>query len=75
MKHSNSNRYKRTLSDYALDFKLAVLNLVEKASSPRKKRNIQDRSTVLTYLRKHSRLDWAQPIEYSPMSNSKEIPT
>jgi len=53
---------KRTQRDYSLAFKLAVVEQVEKGEMSYKQAQarfgIQGRSTVLTWLRKHGRLDW-----------------
>lgn len=68
---------KRTQRDYNLGFKLAVVEQVEKGEmtykQAQKAYNIQGRSTVLVWLRKHGKLDWSIPNEL-PMSQSKEIP-
>ncbi len=78
MKPSSSISNKRTQRDYTLGFKLAVVSQVEKGELTYKQAQdhygIQGRSTVLTWLRKHGRLDWSQPIEHSLMSKSKETP-
>ena len=78
MKPSSSINCKRTQRDYTLGFKLAVVSLVEKGELTYKQAQnhygIRGRSTVLTWLRKHGRLDWTQPIEHSLMSKSKETP-
>jgi transposase len=54
---------KRTQRDYTLAFKLAVVDQVERGEMTYKKAQerygIQGRSTVLTWLRKHGRLDWS----------------
>ena len=34
---------------------------------------IQGRSTVLTFLRKHGTLDWANPIDYTMKATSKPL--
>lgn len=53
---------KRTQKDYTLAFKLAVVDEVEQGAATYKeaqrKYGIQGRSTVLTWLRKHGRMDW-----------------
>lgn len=55
---------KRTQRDYSLVFKLAVVDQVEKGECTYKdaqdRYGIQGRSTVLTWLRKHGRLDWSR---------------
>lgn len=54
---------KRTQRDYSLAFKLALVDQVEKGELTYKqaqdKYGIQGRSTVLSWLRKHGRLDWS----------------
>ncbi len=68
---------KRTQRDYNLGFKLAVIEQIEKGEMTYKQAQaiygIQGRSTVLTWLRKHGKLDWSLPSEL-PMSQSKETP-
>lgn len=55
---------KRTQRDYTLAFKLAVVDEVEHGAltyqEAQAKYGIQGRSTVLTWLRKHGRLDWSR---------------
>ena len=55
---------KRTQRDYSFAFKLAVVEQVEKGEMTYKQAQdhygIQGCSTVLTWLRKHGRLDWSQ---------------
>ena len=57
MKHSESQRIKRTQRDYSFAFKMMVINKVEKGQltykHAQKKYGIQGRSTVLTWIRKH----------------------
>jgi len=54
---------KRTQRDYSLAFKLSVVDQVEKGEMTYKQAQsrygIQGRSTVLTWLRKHGRLNWS----------------
>ncbi|CAN8139875.1 transposase [Thiomicrorhabdus sp. 6S2-11] len=54
---------KRTQRDYSLAFKLSVVDQVEKGELTYKQAQarygIQGRSTVLTWLRKHGRLNWS----------------
>lgn len=54
---------RRTQRDYTLAFKLAVVDEVEHGAltyrEAQDKYGIQGRSTVLTWLRKHGRLDWS----------------
>lgn len=53
---------RRSQRDYTLGFKLAVVDEVEQGAlsykEAQQKYGIQGRSTVLTWLRKHGRLDW-----------------
>ena len=53
---------KRTQRDYSLPFKLEVIQEVEKGEltykEAQRKYDIQGRSTVLVWLRKHGILDW-----------------
>ncbi|WWA44298.1 IS3 family transposase, partial [Aeromonas veronii] len=55
---------KRTLRDYSLAFKLALVEQIEKGELTYKQAQvrygIQGRSTVLVWLRKHGRQDWSQ---------------
>jgi len=75
-----TTRRKRTQRDYTMGFKLQVVAAVEKGDMTYKQAQkiygIQGRSTVLTWLRKHGRLDWSQPVRcMMPMSpKSKETP-
>ncbi len=68
---------KRTQGDYALGFKLSVIEQVESGEMTYKQAQsrygIQGRSTVLVWLRKHGRLDWSSPNEL-PMTQLKETP-
>jgi len=54
---------KRTQRDYSLAFKLSVVDQVEKGEMTYKQAQsrygIQGRSTILTWLRKHGRLNWS----------------
>lgn len=54
---------KRTQRDYSLAFKLALVDQIEKGElsykQAQERYGIQGRSTVLTWLRKHGRLDWS----------------
>lgn len=70
---------KRTQRDYTLGFKLSVVSEVEKGNmtykQAQKRYGIQGRSTVLTWLRKHGRLDWSIPSKhFHSMPKSKETP-
>ena len=57
------SKTKRTQRDYSLAFKLSVVDQVEKGEMTYKQAQahygIQGRSTVLTWLRKHGRLNWS----------------
>jgi transposase len=63
---------KRTQRDYSLSFKLQVIREVEQGEmtykESQRKYGIQGRSTVLTWLRKHGRLDWRRS---NPMDGNK----
>jgi len=54
---------KRTQKDYSLAFKIQIVDEIEKGQltykQSQKKYGIQGRSTVLTWLRKHGKLDWS----------------
>ena len=56
------DKVKRTQRDYSLPFKLKVILEVEKGElsykEAQRKYDIQGRSTVLVWLRKHGSLDW-----------------
>ena len=60
-----TSKTKRTQCDYTLAFKLSVVDQVEKGEMTYKQAQvrygIQGRSTVLTWLRKHGRLNWTDP--------------
>ena len=77
MDNITPTRKKRTQRDYNLGFKLAVVDQVEKGEltykQAQKTYGIQGRSTVLTWLRKHGKLDWSLPRS-SPMNRSQETP-
>ena len=57
-----TSKTKRTQRDYSLAFKLSVVEQIEKGEMTYKQAQarygIQGRSTVLTWLRKHGRLNW-----------------
>ena len=76
MDNLTPTRKKRTQRDYNLGFKLAVVDQVEKGELTYKQAQriygIQGRSTVLTWLRKHGRLDWSS--SGGRMSNTPETP-
>jgi len=75
-----SKRKKRTQRDYTMGFKLQVVTAVEKGDMTYKQAQkiygIQGRSTVLTWLRKHGKLDWTQPVRIimPTFSKTKETP-
>lgn len=60
-------------------FKLSVVREVEEGQMTYKQAQalygIQGRSTVLTWLRKHGKLDWTKPmLHYMPSPKKKETP-
>jgi len=77
---AENKRRRRTQRDYTLGFKLQVVAAVEKGDMTYKQAQkiygIQGRSTVLTWLRKHGKLDWTQPVRLTmPKSpKAKETP-
>ncbi|MDV7341853.1 IS3 family transposase [Terasakiella sp. A23] len=79
MGNKENKRVKRTQRDYPLAFKLSVVEQIEKGEMTYKQAQnrygIQGRSTALTWLRKHGKLDWSKPIHYRvAMPTSKETP-
>ncbi len=64
---------KRTQKDYSMNFKLSVVQEVEKGElsykQAQRKYGIQGRSTVLSWLRKYGNFDWENQ---TPASMSKE---
>lgn len=66
MKKPIPSRIKRTQRDYTLGFKLQVVAAVEKGDMTYKQAQttygIQGRSTVLTWLRKHGKMNWTHPV-------------
>jgi transposase-like protein len=80
MNNSSITSVKRTQRDYSLGFKLQVVDAVEKGDmtykQAQKTYGIQGRSTVLTWLRKHGKMDWTQPVRLTmPKSQkAKETP-
>jgi len=79
MGNSYDKRVKRTQRDYALAFKLSVVDQIEKGEmtykQAQKRYGIQGRSTALTWLRKHGKLDWSKPMNHHiAMPNLKETP-
>jgi len=80
MNNSRTSKIKRTQRDYSLGFKLQIVDAVEKGDMTYKQAQkiygIQGRSTVLTWLRKHGKMDWSQsPKITMPKSpKAKESP-
>lgn len=81
MTTSNNTYIKRTQRDYTLGFKLQVVAAVERGDMTYKQAQtiygIQGRSTVLTWLRKHGKMNWAQTPRMHTMHQStkpKESP-
>ena len=66
MEKPHPHRQKRTQRDYTLAFKLNVVAQAEKGEmtykQAQKRYGIQGRSTVLTWLRKHGKLNWSNPV-------------
>lgn len=66
MDSTDGKQTRRTQCDYTMGFKLQVVAAVEKGDMTYKQAQkiygIQGRSTVLTWLRKHGKLDWTQPV-------------
>jgi transposase-like protein len=75
MEQQQNKRVKRTQRDYSLAFKLQVIDEVEKGyctyKEAQRKYQIQGRSTVLVWLRKHGRLDWSNN---NPMAKGVKTP-
>lgn len=80
MNNSTITHRKRTQRDYTLGFKLQVVASVEQGDMTYKQAQtvygIQGRSTVLTWLRKHGKMNWTQPVTLAmPKSpTAKESP-
>ena len=80
MKNLIPTKGKRTQRDYSLGFKLQVVAAVEKGDMTYKQAQkiygIQGRSTVLTWLRKHGKMDWTQPVRLTmpKTPKAKETP-
>jgi transposase-like protein len=74
-------KQKRTQRDYSLPFKLKVILEVEKGEltykEAQRKYNIQGKTTVLVWLRKHGSLEWQtdNPMKgkVSPQKQIKEL--
>ena len=81
MATSNNPYVKRTQRDYTLGFKLQVVDAVERGDMTYKQAQaiygIQGRSTVLSWLRKHGKMDWTQNLRKNAMHKTtkpKESP-
>lgn len=70
---------RRSQRDYSLGFKLQVVAAVEKGEmtykQAQKTYGIQGRSTVLNWLRKHGKMNWAQPVKLTMPDTPKAIET
>jgi len=70
-----NTEFKRTQRDYTLSFKLAVVEQVEKGEltykQAQQRYGIQGRSTVLSWLRKHGRLNWSPTL---PNLSTRSLP-
>ena len=75
MEHQLEQKVKRTQRDYSFAFKRSVVDEVEKGlltyKQAQEKYNIQGRSTVLVWLRKHGQQDWISKA----MSKTKKAET
>ena len=75
-----SKQKRRTQRDYTMGFKLQVVSAIEQGDMTYKQAQkiygIQGRSTVLTWLRKHGKLDWTQPVRITMAKapKAKETP-
>lgn len=81
MNTSHKPYLKRTQRDYIRGFKLQVVDAVEKGDMTYKQvqaiYGLQARSTVLTWLRKHGKMDWTKNPRKKPELNgvkSKRCP-
>lgn len=80
MDKAANKRKKRTQRDYSMGFKLQVVAAIENGDMSYKQAQkiygIQGRSTVLSWLRKHGKLDWTYPMRHiMPTSpKAKETP-
>jgi transposase-like protein len=74
-----SKRKRRSQRDYTMGFKLQVVAAVEKGDMTYKQAQkiygIQGRSTVLTWLRKHGKLDWTDPVRLTMPKTPKATET
>jgi transposase len=79
MDRTESKRKRRTQRDYTMGFKLKVVDVVEKGDMTYKQAQkiygIQGRSTVLTWLRKHGKMDWTQPVRFLMPRSPKDQET
>lgn len=71
---------KRTQRAYTMGFKLAVVSEVQKGDltykQAQKRYEIQGRSTVLSWLRKHGNLDWNRKMKVKKtISKEEETPS
>lgn len=77
MDKATTPRIKRTQRDYTLGFKLQIVAAVEKGDMTYKQAQatygIQGRSTVLTWLRKHGKMNWTHPVRRT-MSKTPAAP-
>ena len=83
MDHPLHTDRKRTQRDYTLAFKLSVVEQVEKGEltykQAQRRYGIQGRSTALTWLRKHGKLDWTSQrsipmaVEETPEQKIKRL--
>ena len=68
---------KRTQKDYSLAFKLQIVDEVEKghlsSKEARLKYGIQGKCTILTWLRKHGRLEWKESSPMKKKAPNKQI--
>lgn len=80
MDNTDGKRTRRTQCDYTMGFKLLVVAAVKKGDMTYKQAQkiygIQGRSTVLTWLRKHGKLDWTQAVRLTmpKTPKAKETP-
>jgi transposase-like protein len=79
MDNTESKRTRRSQRDYTMGFKLQVVAAVEKGDMTYKQAQkiygIQGRSTVLTWLRKHGKLDWTDPVRLTMPKTPKATET
>jgi len=86
MEYIAPDRKRRSQKDYTVAFKLSVIEEIEKGAltyrQAQQKYGIQGASTVLSWLRKYSKLDWTTPKAYglapkeqTPEQRIKELET